>query len=90
MMPVKSQPSSKQFAESISGLIERVTFHNDDTGFGVLKVIAKTNRDLVTVVGSLPSVHAGEWLTANGLTEDTPWDGRCCRLRTDTATRFDR
>lgn len=30
MMPVKSQPPSKQFSESLSGLIERVTFHNDD------------------------------------------------------------
>ncbi len=52
--------------ESLSGLIERVTFFNEDSGFGVLKVKAKGHRDLVTVVGSLPSVSAGEWLTAQG------------------------
>ena len=48
------------------GLIERVTFHNEETGFAVLKVKAKGHRDLVTVVGNLPSVAAGEWITAQG------------------------
>ena len=32
----------------------------------MLQVKAKTHRDLVTVVGSLASVSAGEWLTAEG------------------------
>ena len=66
MMPVKSQPPPSQIAESLSGLIERVTFHNEENGWVVLKVKAKGHRDLVTVVGSLPSVSAGEWLTAQG------------------------
>ena len=52
--------------ESLSGLIERVTYSNEDSGFSVLKVKAKGHRDLVTVVGSLPSVSAGEWLNAQG------------------------
>lgn len=39
-------------AESLSGLIERVTFHNEENGFGVFKVKAKGHRDLVTLVGS--------------------------------------
>jgi hypothetical protein len=52
-MPVKSQPEpTKQFAESLSGLIERVTFFNEENGFAVLKVKAKGHRDQVTVVGS--------------------------------------
>ncbi len=66
MMPVKAHPPSKQFAESLSGLIERVTFFNEENGFAVLKVKAKSHRDQVTVVGSLPSVSAGEWMTAEG------------------------
>ena len=32
----------------------------------MLKVKAKGHRDLVTLVGSLPSVSAGEWVTAEG------------------------
>ncbi len=60
-----SQPPST-LPENLSGLIERVTFFNEENGFGVFKVKAKGHRDLVTVVGSLPSVSAGEWLTAEG------------------------
>src|ERR1035437_6017638 len=63
-MPVQ-QPSAT-VPESLSGLIERVTFFNEENGFGVLRVKAKGHRDLVTVVGSLPTVSAGEWLTAQG------------------------
>ncbi len=65
MVPVQ-QPSPARIPDSLSGLIERVTFFNDDTGFSVLRVKVKGHRDLVTVVGSLPSVSAGEWITAEG------------------------
>jgi exodeoxyribonuclease V alpha subunit len=50
----------------LSGLIERVTFFNEENGFAVLKVKAKGHRDEVTVVGSLPAANPGEWLTAEG------------------------
>lgn len=52
--------------DGLAGLIERVTFHSEESGFAVLKVKAKGHRDLVTVVGTLPSVSAGEWITAQG------------------------
>ncbi|MDB6037684.1 MAG: ATP-dependent RecD-like helicase [Verrucomicrobiales bacterium] len=52
--------------ESLSGLIERVTFFNEENGFAVLKVKAQGHRDEITVLGSLPSVNAGEWVTAEG------------------------
>ncbi len=52
--------------EEISGVIERVTFHNDENGFCVLRVKTKGHREETTVVGSLPSVTAGEWLAAEG------------------------
>jgi exodeoxyribonuclease V alpha subunit len=46
--------------------VERVTFFNEESGFAVLRVKVRGQRDLVTVLGSLPSVSAGEWLTAKG------------------------
>jgi len=52
--------------DGLTGLVERVTFHSEDTGFAVLRVKAKGHRDLVTVVGNLPSVTAGEWINAQG------------------------
>src|SRR6516225_3423586 len=53
-------------AETISAVIERVTFHNPDTGFAVLRVQARGRRGLVTVVGNLPSAVAGEYVEGRG------------------------
>jgi exodeoxyribonuclease V alpha subunit len=52
--------------ESLSGLIERVTFFNEENGFAVLKVKVKGHREDVAVLGSLASATPGEWLTAEG------------------------
>ncbi len=52
--------------ETLTGLIERVTYHNPENGFAVLKVQVKGRPDLVTVVGSTTSVSAGEHLEATG------------------------
>ena len=53
-------------ADGLSGLVERVTFHNEDTGFAVLKVKVKGRRELVAVVGVVVAVSPGEWITAEG------------------------
>ena len=43
---------TERFAESLSGLVERAaTFCDEESGFSVLKVKAKGNRDQVTVIG---------------------------------------
>lgn len=52
--------------ENLKGLIERVTYHNPENGFAVLKVKVKGRQDLVTVVGGTTSVTAGEHLEATG------------------------
>jgi exodeoxyribonuclease V alpha subunit len=53
-------------AETLRGVIERVTFHNPDSGFAVLRVQPGGRRGLVTVVGHLPSVVVGEYIEAAG------------------------
>ncbi len=52
--------------EGLSGSIERVTFHSEQSGFCVLRVKARGQRDLVTVIGSAPSVSPGEYLECEG------------------------
>jgi exodeoxyribonuclease V alpha subunit len=52
--------------EVLAGLVERVTFHSEESGFCVLRVKARGRRDLVTVVGHAASISAGEWITAGG------------------------
>src|ERR1700740_638959 len=52
--------------EVLAGLVERVTFHNAENGFCVLRAKARGHRDLVTVVGHAAIISAGEWITATG------------------------
>lgn len=60
-MDVQQNPS-----DELAGLIERVSFFNEETGFAVLRVKVAKRRELLTVVGQLPSVNAGEWIHASG------------------------
>ena len=53
--------------ETLAGTVERVTFHNAESGFCVLKVQARGKRDLVPVIGHAPAIGAGEWITATGI-----------------------
>ena len=62
---MKSQPQSST-QEVLAGLVERVTFHNAENGFCVLRAKARGHRDLVTVVGHTATISAGEWITASG------------------------
>ena len=59
-------PSENQSQEVIAGLVERVTYHNIENGFCVLRAKARGHRDVVTVVGHAATIAAGEWITASG------------------------
>src|SRR4051794_15620383 len=61
----KPQPSLSA-QEVLAGLIERVTYHNAENGFCVLRVKARGHRELVTAVGHAATIAAGEWVTASG------------------------
>jgi exodeoxyribonuclease V alpha subunit len=52
--------------DTLNGLIERVTYHNPENGFAVLRVKVKGREDLVIVVGTATSVTAGEHVEASG------------------------
>jgi exodeoxyribonuclease V alpha subunit len=59
-------PPESSTREVLAGLVERVTFHNAENGFCVLRTKARGHRDLVTVVGHVALISAGEWITASG------------------------
>jgi exodeoxyribonuclease V alpha subunit len=60
-----AQPESST-QQVLAGLVERVTYHNADNGFCVLRTKARGYRDVVTVVGHAATIAAGEWITASG------------------------
>ena len=59
--------NAAQPTEVLAGSIERVTFHNAENGFCVLRIKARGHRDLVTVVGHAAEISAGEWITVSGV-----------------------
>ncbi len=78
--------------ETLSGVVERVTFHNEENGFCVLRVKASGLRDLATVVGHAPAVTAGEFLDATGqwvVDRDHGRQFRCDQLRVTPPSTLD-
>ena len=63
MMRMSPQPET---GEVLAGLVERVTYHNAENGFCVLRARARGHRDVVTVVGHAAVISAGEWIMATG------------------------
>ena len=52
--------------EHLTGVVERVVFHNDENGFTVLRLSVRGRRELLTVVGHAPAARPGEFLQAEG------------------------
>ena len=52
--------------ERLEGQVERVTFHSAETGFCVLKVWVRGEKELITVVGFNAHASAGEHIEAQG------------------------
>src|SRR5256714_15350020 len=52
--------------EHLTGAVERVTFHSEETGFGVLRVKVRGHRDLVTVGGTAATITPGEYVEGEG------------------------
>jgi exodeoxyribonuclease V alpha subunit len=66
MGQVLNPGTTEKQVESLSGPVERVTFHSAESGFCVLKVKITGHDDLVTVVGYNASATAGEYIEASG------------------------
>jgi exodeoxyribonuclease V alpha subunit len=60
--------------DSLEGLVERITFYNEETGYTILRLrpagkkagFGASDDDLLTVVGNLPEVNPGESLRLEG------------------------
>jgi exodeoxyribonuclease V alpha subunit len=88
---MSGQPSPSE-REVLAGLVERVTFHNADNGFCVLRAKARGHRDLVTVIGHAAIISAGEWITASGEWVNDRTHGQQFKahfMRTSTPTSVD-
>ncbi len=74
---------------SLHGLVERVTYHTEETGYCVLKVIPEGKREPVSLIGKAPRVVAGEQFEAVGQWESTRDYGQQFKADTLKLTRPD-
>jgi len=51
---------------SVSGVLEKITYFNEESGFGVAKLQEKEKRGFTTIVGNLSGVDPGESLKLTG------------------------
>ena len=66
-----AQNGAKSFSrtpsEILSGSVERITFHNAENGYCVLRAKVRGQRDLVTVIGHTAAIGAGEHIEVSGI-----------------------
>jgi exodeoxyribonuclease V alpha subunit len=65
-MPLQPPGPEGAPPEYLQGSVERVTFHSPESGFCVLRVKVRGQRELVTVIGSAASITPGEYVECAG------------------------
>src|SRR2546426_3550765 len=78
-LPVERAPHPP--TEHLQGIVERVTFHAEDSGYTVARLKAPGVRDLVTIVGRFPDIHAGQSVRLTGYWREHEIGRASCRER---------
>lgn len=50
----------------LEGTVERLTFHNDETGYTVARFLPEGKKENITIVGIVPEIRLGERLKVTG------------------------
>ncbi len=58
--------------ETLTGVVERLTYHSPESGYSVARLKAVGNRDLITIVGSFANLQAGQTLKLVGTWREHP------------------
>ena len=52
--------------DKISGIVEKITYQDEENGFSVIKLKDRNYRELITVVGSFVNLNIGSVIEAEG------------------------
>ena len=52
--------------ETITGVVERITYHDEESGYGVIKVRVKGFSGLIALTGKFISINVGTVIEAKG------------------------
>ena len=62
--------------ETLCGVVERITYVNEETGYSVIKIRSKGYIELITVTGNMATVNVGSVITIKGKWINNPKYGR--------------
>ena len=60
---------------SLTGVIERITFHSEESGYAVARLNTGNVKQLTTIVGSFANIQAGQTLQLQGQWTEHPQYG---------------
>ena len=63
-------------SEKLSGVVERITYANEDKGYSIIKISCQGYSDLVTLVGNMASVNVGAVVAISGSWTHNPKYGK--------------
>jgi exodeoxyribonuclease V alpha subunit len=58
--------------EPLQGVVERITYHSEETGYTIARLKAPCVSDLVTIVGNFANLQAGQTLQMEGTWREHP------------------
>ena len=61
-----SSPEDGPPLDALEGVIERITFHNEDNGYTVARLLPPNARDVITILGNFTNPVVGESLLCHG------------------------
>lgn len=61
--------------ETITGVVERLTFYSQESGYTVARLTCPRSTELTTIVGSFANIQPGQTLQLNGFWRDHPQFG---------------
>ncbi|MHC5747308.1 MAG: SF1B family DNA helicase RecD2 [Nostoc sp.] len=73
--PIQQQVNVTPQHEIITGVIERLTFHSEESGYTVARLVRPRFRDLTTIVGNFANIQPGQTLQLTGFWRDHPQFG---------------
>ena len=65
-MNIKNQWVEIVLMEIISGVVEKITYTDEEKNFSVIKIDSKNYKELVTLVGNISNVSVGSVIKAEG------------------------
>ena len=70
--PSRSPAQAAPIVESLQGVVERLTYHSEESGYTIARLQVPRASELLTIVGSFANIQAGQTLQLQGTWRDHP------------------